>query len=377
MSSRSPEIVVVEAISEGVLVTFADDPNPELLTWFWIQDHSQDEHSLNQATLQRQVDTFALSSKARPSDVRLSEQGDLVVDWDEAGLSARLSAGLLQSTRRNAARGSNIHLWSSGTALDCRPVQYADVLTQDGLRRLLIQVRDTGVGLVTGIPTTQAAALELATQVGPPRSTIFGTMWPLSSSVKAHDDTAYSNSYLEPHTDGTYCHDAPGLQLFCCLERDGTGGDSIMVDGFALAEEMRRDEPEAFATLTRVTVPGHYLEPGVHLKAERPAIRLDAAGRVVQISLNNYDRAPFRLPEPAMTEFYDAYRELHRRVVDQSAWFTVRLEPGQAVLFDNWRVLHGRLAYRGTRVFEGCYHNREDFESKLRVLGEPVGGWAQ
>jgi trimethyllysine dioxygenase len=42
------------------------------------------------------------------------------------------------------------------------------------------------------------------------------------------------------------------------------------------------------------------------------------------------------------------------------------------LVFDNWRCLHGRLEYTGTRVFEGCYHNREDFESKLRVLSETV-----
>ena len=42
------------------------------------------------------------------------------------------------------------------------------------------------------------------------------------------------------------------------------------------------------------------------------------------------------------------------------------LQPGEAMLFDNWRVLHGRKAYSGTRTLCGAYLNHEDFESRLR-----------
>jgi trimethyllysine dioxygenase len=41
------------------------------------------------------------------------------------------------------------------------------------------------------------------------------------------------------------------------------------------------------------------------------------------------------------------------------------------MLFDNWRVLHGRAAYTGHRHLCGAYVNREDFESRRRVLGSP------
>jgi trimethyllysine dioxygenase len=41
--------------------------------------------------------------------------------------------------------------------------------------------------------------------------------------------------------------------------------------------------------------------------------------------------------------------------------------PGEAMLFDNWRVLHGRTAYTGHRHLCGGYVNREDYESRLRL----------
>jgi trimethyllysine dioxygenase len=45
------------------------------------------------------------------------------------------------------------------------------------------------------------------------------------------------------------------------------------------------------------------------------------------------------------------------------------LRPGDALLFDNWRTLHGRCAYAGKRTMCGAYLNHEDFESRLRTAG--------
>src|SRR3546814_13885 len=104
------------------------------------------------------------------------------------------------------------------------------------------------------------------------------------------------------------------------------------------------------------------------LRTERPAIGLDGQGRLRQVSFNNYDRAPFLLEPERMRAFYRAYKDLHARIVERANWLTVPLRPGMALVFDNWRLLHGRLGYVGKRVFCGCYHNHEDFESALRTL---------
>jgi trimethyllysine dioxygenase len=213
----------------------------------------------------------------------------------------------------------------------------------------------------------------LARRIGYPRSTIFGTTWDLASDITGHDDTAYTQSFLAPHTDATYSHDAPGLQMFCCLERDGTGGESIVVDGFALAETLRSEFPDDFAVLTSVDVPAHYIEPGVELRAARPAIRLDRQGTIVQISMNNYDRSPMWLPPAEMAAFYRAYGRLHELAGDESRWVEIGLRPGDVLINDNWRVLHGRRAYTGTRHFVGCYLNHEDFESRRRTNGVRSG----
>ena len=114
-------------------------------------------------------------------------------------------------------------------------------------------------------------------------------------------------------------------------------------------------------------MPAHYIEDGVSLRAERPTIRLDDDGELVQVTFNNYDRSPFVLEPVKMRAWYEAYAAFHALISDRTAWWTHRLEPGDALIFDNWRCLHGRMAYSGVRVFNGAYLNHEDLESALRL----------
>lgn len=367
----APRFARAQASRGGVEVTLAvgDRLHRESLDAFWLLDHGQDPDRLDPSTLQRRVDTFAIDPTVVATAARI-EADDLVVEWSDGSPAGRYSAALIAEVLGLTPAGAARRTWAAGSLPDPLPRHEHDAVvgTDAGLAAWLDDVASLGVGLVRGVPATAEAAERLARRVGYPRQTIFGGMWRLSSEMTDHSDSAYSRTYLEPHTDATYVPDAPGLQMFCCIERDGTGGESILVDGLAAAEDLRAADPAAFATLTSVHVPGRYVEQGVHLRAERPAIRLGRDGAILQVSINNYDRAPFRLPGVEMREFYRAYGALHRRLNDRRHWLLVRLDPGDALLFDNWRTLHGRMAYTGRRVFVGCYHNREDFDSRRRVL---------
>jgi gamma-butyrobetaine dioxygenase len=51
----------------------------------------------------------------------------------------------------------------------------------------------------------------------------------------------------------------------------------------------------------------------------------------------------------------------------------LKLQSGDMVVFDNRRVMHGRDAFDasiGRRQLRGCYVDRTEFQSRLRVLGE-------
>ena len=61
-------------------------------------------------------------------------------------------------------------------------------------------------------------------------------------------DTAYTNMELKPHTDCTYYRDTPALQFFNCEHpsMDKAGGQTVLVDGFAVAASLRDTDRDVF-----------------------------------------------------------------------------------------------------------------------------------
>ena len=363
------EIQAVRAHDHGVVISIAGVETE--LSWRWVRDHGEDPSSFDHATKQRRVyalDGDAVEAATHASLGVVEHQPVVMFTWANAE-----STWITQATISGLLGGvtaTPVVPWHRASETAVTAGQVASVLSDDAaLAAWVGDIRTYGFGLLRGFAGGHPETTALAARIGNPASTIFGTTWDLASDVDAHDDTAYTQTFLAPHTDGTYMHHAPGLQMFCCTERDGTGGESVIVDGFALAETLRADYPQDFQVLTTVSVPGHYIEPGVELRTSRPAIQLDANGHVVQISMNNYDRSPMYLPADEMRDFYRAYGRLHELANDRSRWHSIRLEAGDVLINDNWRVLHGREAYAGGRRFVGCYLNHSDLESRIRTLG--------
>jgi gamma-butyrobetaine dioxygenase len=162
----------------------------------------------------------------------------------------------------------------------------------------------------------------------------------------------------------------PQLQLIHCLEAAAEGGESIVVDGFFAAERLRREQPEAFALLTRHAVPFRYVEKGaVDIQTRAPLIELNSEGELRAVRYNNRSAAPFDLPEDVMRPYYRAYRRFGRLLHDPQATVGFRLRAGDLFIVDNQRVLHGRRGFAGgRRHLQGAYADKDGLLSKLRVL---------
>jgi gamma-butyrobetaine dioxygenase len=60
---------------------------------------------------------------------------------------------------------------------------------------------------------------------------------------------AFTNPAIAPHTGNPYGDPIPTLQLLHCLETNVEGGDSGLVDGFAVADALRDQDAQAFDLL--------------------------------------------------------------------------------------------------------------------------------
>ena len=339
--------------------------------WIWVRDHAHDEATIHPVTQQRQLYTAGVDSELRGTGASLVN-GDVEVAWSDGSEPSRLPVGFLAEYRQPVPARVGVAVepvpWDGASILESWPTVEHDAVMAGaaGVAEWLTKVARYGFCMVVGTPPTVDATRALIERVGYVRETIFGGLWDFQADL-TKADTAYTNLELRPHTDGTYSHDAPGLQLLHCLAFDGQGGESTMVDGFTIAAELKAGQPDHYDVLSRIAVPGQYIGDGSHLVAARPVFRHDEAGRLVQVSFNNADRAPFLLAPDEMEAFYAALRAFEALANDQRLQWRRVNPPGEAMLFDNWRVLHGRLSYTGHRHLCGAYVNREDYESRLRT----------
>jgi gamma-butyrobetaine dioxygenase len=198
---------------------------------------------------------------------------------------------------------------------------------------------------------------------------------------------AFTSRAIAPHTDNPYRDPVPTLQLLHCLRSADIGGDSGLVDGFAAAAELRRADPASFRVLTTTAWPFAYVDKTTSLRASQPLISLTPDGRITAIRLNNRSMGPLRLPFAQAEAAYGAYRAWASLVARPEFLLTLRLTPGDCLIFDNTRILHARTAFAppaavvppgpgpvaAERHLQGCYADIDGLLSALAVLrrGKP------
>lgn len=124
-------------------------------------------------------------------------------------------------------------------------------------------------------------------------------------------DTAYTDLALEAHTDTTYFSDPAGLQMFHMLSHtEGDGGKSLLVDGFRAANRLFEIDPDAYRTLSTVSVYSHASgNEDVSIQPYRgfPVLTHDPDRRhLAQVRWNNSDRAGVDLRWHDIDRWYDA-----------------------------------------------------------------------
>lgn len=148
---------------------------------------------------------------------------------------------------------------------------------------------------------------------------------------------------LPAHTDGfAYGELYPDVIMLGCAESSAQGGESFLVDGYALLEHLV-STPEGSALVEQLmTVSIDQTEPSMH-RSITPVIGKTSEGRLM------LRRFPFQRPATESTtpdadqRMIEAWWSAVLEVAAQAPRF--RLEQGDALVIDNYRVLHGREPY--------------------------------
>ena len=200
----------------------------------------------------------------------------------------------------------------------------------------------------------------------------------LTTGIERHDGPQEMRWLRQPptvapraipkHTDQSCRHAPLGLQTFHCLRTGGTGGETVLADAFEIARVFRETEPEAFEVLS--TVPHQfyrYVEGRAAYYSEACIISVDYFGEVTGFRYaNRQTSSPLDMPEHLVKPVHDALRKLSALMRDPAFEIKFLLKPGDMMIFDNQRLIHGRTHYDDTsgarhlRTMEASRHFRPD-----------------
>jgi gamma-butyrobetaine dioxygenase len=341
---------------------------PVLLHPVWLRERLPDAAVLDPRTGQRLQE-----AAETPRDLRVvSAEPDGTIAFSD-GFATRLPSDWLTNAIATCpAAGHHVH-WDATLDRGRFPAaDLADLRADPAALSALLEGLDAyGFAVVRGVPIEMDGGLALAGLMGPIRITNWGGMADVKAIPNAYDLTM-TPRHLEPHSDNPYRDPVPGYILLHCLENDADGGDSTLVDGFHAAAILRRDDPAGFATLASTDVTFRYRDDTAFLEHHAPLIARNAAGDVVQIRYSNRTEMIGRLPIDRLDAYYAARAAFWQLIAPASPLtLRFRLQPGELLMMDNYRLLHGRTGYTlatGSRHMRQCYMDRDTVQSRRRLL---------
>ncbi|KAF9526372.1 hypothetical protein CPB83DRAFT_466620 [Crepidotus variabilis] len=350
----------------------------------WLRDHCRCPKCFHAVTKQRIFNTFDIPRDIAPMSVNAKPSGLEVVWPDKVSHVSFYPWTWLQENSYDPPLNQHKPynekiLWGSKIQKSPPTITYEEVMAEDqqGLYKWLLNIHKFGFSFVSGVPATPEATEELAKKIGFIRETQYGKFWDFTADL-AKGDTAYTTLALGAHTDNTYFSDPCGLQLFHLLSHtDGTGGATLLVDGFYAASILKELHPEAHHLLSTIPVPAHAAGEQDALYTPSPQTGYPVlghntvTGELRQVRWNNDDRSVMKdLSADVVEKWYDAIRQWNKTITSSDSEYWVQLQPGTAVVIDNHRVMHGRSAFEGKRRMCGAYIGMDEYKSKLAVLSE-------
>jgi gamma-butyrobetaine dioxygenase len=370
----------VEVIEGGAALALAwDEGTRSRFHAFWLRDNALDAATRSPGNGQRLVTVLDLPADARIATAASDPDGGLAVTFQgQAGRYAWPAAWLHAHRYDRPApppagwTGPGLRRWDAGLDWRSEVVDFAAAAQEPAvLRRWLAAVARDGFAVMRGLPLESGALCRVAELFGYVRETNYGRWFEVRSEVNP-TNLAYTNLGLQAHSDNPYRDPVPTLQILACLENSVEGGESIVVDGFAVAERLRQEDPAGFALLAGHPARFAYAgSAGVRLAAKRPMLELGPDGELLAVRFNNRSVAPLvDVPYDAMPAYYAAYRRFASLVENPALQVRFRLEPGQLFIVDNTRVLHARTAFSGSgrRWLQGCYPDKDGLLSTLAAL---------
>ena len=347
--------------------------------FLWLRDNCPTAHDKD--SNHRMFNLLETSENIQPSDYKINSDGKLEIKWSEGNHTSYYDPNWLRKNcytiKQKQRYVSPYKLWNNklNSDLESVSVEHDKVMnTEEGLIQWLNLLHEKGFAIIKNAPTEKKSAFPILNRISHIRQTFFKTPFEVINIPKPNN-SAYTAHGLRNHIDLPYFEIPPGYQFLHCLINDAEGGMSHAVDGFFVAEYLKKNDPEVFNTLVRIPV--KFIDKDYTQDKKRlfyaPEISLTKDGDYNDIRFSVATMGVMDCAPEDIEKFYKAHHKFGKLLHDDKFVVKFRLKPGDIFCFNNRRVLHGRTEFNpnsGHRHLQGYYIDRDEIIARLNYLNK-------
>ena len=357
----------IELLNNKIFIN--DGKNIQEIHPFWLRERIDGKEYLDAGTEQRLFDPSLLNNEIKISYASLFENTLKLTFSDGVNSTINVNKIFLEFNDNNK-KSEKFKFWDS--SLKKLPIyNYKNNFFEtEEMYELLKSFHSLGFVIVKDVPTKDNFIVNFANSIGSVRRTNFGEYFNVKS-IPNPNDLAYTSLALSPHTDNPYRKPVPCIQLLHCIKNEVSGGLSTLVDGFAVANYLKENNPDLFEALINTKVKFKFIDKDIILENWGELIEIDENRNLKQIRFSTrLDYVP-ALNKEKLDIYYKARKNISDLYNSKKFKIEFKLMPGDILMMDNYRTLHGRTEYdptEGKRFLQGCYIDYDSSEGKLKHL---------
>lgn len=261
--------------------------------------------------------------------------------------------------------------WKSDYYESIPRFDFKKLANDDGtLLEFLLQMDSFGLVLVDNMGTDSNQLQKFCKLIAYPKPSVHGR------DVLPVEIRSYPSSSTPLHTSLPYYNYAPGVQGLHCIKQ--FPGNMRFCDGFSIAQKIRETNSTAFKLLSKNPV--QFVDSGddyvdYNIESWHIPVSVSSCGAITAIYFNDNARGSHYASSlnDKLQEWYEAYHLFASLTISPEFLVEFQMDPGQMVVLDNLRVLHGRVGPKsdvsfGHGYLERAYLDWDEIRSRARVI---------
>ena len=338
-------------VKKDSVILLTDSNKQYDLPFLWLRDNCQCDECRIIETEEKQFLLHTVPVDISPKSVEIIDES-LFVLWPDNHQSV---IPLNKIEESGKTRYPERKLWTS--KFTPRRFDWSEFLEKKEIAfEALKTFVSFGVIILNNAPKEPNSLELLSKRFGPIHETLFERIHNVSVTGHLYN-VAHTSKGLPPHNDFASYKSQPSVQALHMLENECEGGELIIVDGWEIVEDLRKDNPEYFNILKEFNVPFRQFDENNETYAEAPIIKCSSDGSVESFRFSNQLMQMIDPSREDVKSFYKAYHEVSTRVHDNKYRSTFRLNGGEVLIVASLRVLHARESFipNGKRHLQDAY----------------------